>query len=32
MPIARSSVLWAHVLTSLVANSSRVVVVVLVAS
>jgi ABC-2 type transport system permease protein len=31
MPIARSSVLWAHVLTSLVANSISVVVVVLVA-
>ena len=31
MPIARSSVLWAHVLTSLVANLFSVVVVVLVA-
>ncbi len=31
MPIARSSVLWAHVLTSLVANLVSVVVVVLVA-
>ncbi|RJL32622.1 ABC transporter permease [Bailinhaonella thermotolerans] len=31
MPIARSSVLWAHVLTSLVANLLSVVVVVLVA-
>ena len=31
MPIARSSVLWAHVLTSLVANLTSVVVVVLVA-
>jgi ABC-2 type transport system permease protein len=31
MPIARSSVLWAHVLTSLVANMISVVVVVLVA-
>jgi ABC-2 type transport system permease protein len=31
MPIARSSVLWAHVLTSMVANSISVVVVVLVA-
>jgi ABC-2 type transport system permease protein len=31
MPIARSSVLWAHVLTSLVANSISVAVVVLVA-
>ncbi|WP_066363048.1 ABC transporter permease [Herbidospora mongoliensis] len=31
MPIARSSVLWAHVLTSLVANLCSVVVVVLVA-
>ena len=31
MPIARSSVLWAHVLTSLVASSISVVVVVLVA-
>lgn len=31
MPIARSSVLWAHVLTSLVANFISVVVVVLVA-
>jgi ABC-2 type transport system permease protein len=30
MPIARSSVLWAHVLTSLVANIVSVVVVVLV--
>ena len=31
MPIARSSVLWAHVMTSLVANLGSVVVVVLVA-
>ena len=31
MPIARSSMLWAHVLTSLVANLISVVVVVLVA-
>ncbi|PKQ21457.1 MAG: ABC transporter permease, partial [Actinobacteria bacterium HGW-Actinobacteria-5] len=31
MPIARASVLWAHVLTSLVANLASVVVVVLVA-
>jgi ABC-2 type transport system permease protein len=31
MPIARSSVLWAHVLTSLVANSVSLVVVVVVA-
>ena len=31
MPIARSSVLWAHVLTSLIANSISLVVVVLVA-
>jgi ABC-2 type transport system permease protein len=31
MPIARSSVLWAHVLTSVVANLISVVVVVLVA-
>jgi len=31
MPIARSSVLWAHLLTSLVANAISVVVVVLVA-
>jgi len=31
MPIARSSVLWAHVLTSLVANMVSIVVVVLVA-
>ncbi|MEU7140875.1 ABC transporter permease [Nocardia sp. NPDC046473] len=31
MPIARSSVLWAHVLTSLVANLISIVVVVLVA-
>jgi ABC-2 type transport system permease protein len=31
MPIARSSALWAHVLTSLVANLVSVVVVVLVA-
>jgi ABC-2 type transport system permease protein len=30
MPIARSSVLWAHVITSLVANSISVAVVVLV--
>ena len=31
MPIARSAVLWAHVLTSLVANLVSIVVVVLVA-
>jgi len=31
LPIARSSVLWAHVLTSLVANGVSIVVVVLVA-
>ncbi len=31
MPIARSSVLWAHVLTSLVANLVSIVVVVVVA-
>lgn len=31
MPIARPSVLWAHVLTSIVANSLAVIVVVLVA-
>jgi ABC-2 type transport system permease protein len=31
MPIARPSVLWAHVLTSLVANMTSIVVVVLVA-
>ena len=31
MPIARSAVLWAHVLTSLVANAISLVVVVLVA-
>ena len=31
MPLARSSVLWAHVLTSLIANVISVVVVVLVA-
>jgi ABC-2 type transport system permease protein len=31
MPIARSSVLWAHVLTSLVANLMSLVVVILVA-
>src|SRR3982751_2024581 len=31
MPISRSSVLWAHVLTSMVANSISIVVVVLVA-
>ncbi len=31
MPIARSSVLWAHVLTSLIANLISIVVVVLVA-
>jgi len=30
MPIARSSVLWAHVLTSLVANGISLVIVVLV--
>jgi ABC-2 type transport system permease protein len=32
MPIARSSVLWAHVLTSLVANLISLVIVVLVAA
>src|SRR3979411_3341357 len=31
MPIARSSVLWGHVLTSLVSNAMSVVVIVLVA-
>jgi len=31
MPIARSSVLWAHVLTSLIANLASLVIVVLVA-
>src|SRR6266496_5087730 len=31
MPIARSSVLWAHVLTSMVANAVALIVVVLVA-
>jgi ABC-2 type transport system permease protein len=31
MPIARSSVLWAHVLTSVVSNLSSIVIVVLVA-
>jgi ABC-2 type transport system permease protein len=31
MPIARSSVLWAHVLTSMVANAAALIVVVLVA-
>ncbi len=31
MPIARSTVLWGHVLTSLVANSISVVVIILVA-
>jgi len=31
MPIARSSVLWAHVLTSLVANGISLVIIVLVA-
>jgi ABC-2 type transport system permease protein len=31
MPIARSSILWAHVLTSLVANMTSVAVVVIVA-
>jgi len=31
MPIARSSILWAHVLTSLVANMTSIVVVVIVA-
>ncbi len=31
MPIARSSVLWAHVLTSLVANAVSLAVVILVA-
>jgi ABC-2 type transport system permease protein len=31
MPVARSSVLWAHVLTSLVSNAMSVVVIILVA-
>src|SRR6476469_5114784 len=31
MPIARSSVLWAHVLTSMVANGLSLVIIVLVA-
>ncbi len=31
MPVARSSVLWAHVLTSLVSNAISVVVIILVA-
>ena len=31
MPIKRSSILWAHVLTSLVANVLTIVVVILVA-
>src|SRR6478672_10250488 len=31
MPVARSSVLWAHVLTSLVSNSITVAVIILVA-
>jgi ABC-2 type transport system permease protein len=31
MPVARSSVLWAHVLTSLVSNSISIVVIILVA-
>ena len=31
MPVARSSVLWAHVLTSLISNSISVVVIILVA-
>src|SRR5262245_51466761 len=31
MPVARSSILWAHVLTSLVSNSISVVVIILVA-
>src|SRR5215207_3700485 len=31
MPIARSSVLWAHVLTSMVANMIAIIIVVLVA-
>ena len=31
MPVARSSVLWAHVLTSLVSNTITVVVIILVA-
>ena len=31
MPIARSSVLWAHVLTSVVSNLVSLVIVVLVA-
>ena len=31
MPVARSSVLWAHVLTSLISNSISVVVIILIA-
>src|SRR5579864_4984697 len=31
MPVARSSVLWAHVLTSLVSNAISVVIIILVA-
>jgi ABC-2 type transport system permease protein len=31
MPVARSSILWAHVLTSLISNSISVVVIILVA-
>src|SRR5271165_2270821 len=31
MPVARSSVLWAHVLTSLVSNAISVVVIILIA-
>jgi ABC-2 type transport system permease protein len=31
MPVARSSVLWAHVLTSLVSNSITIVVIILIA-
>jgi len=31
MPVARSSVLWAHVLTSLVSNAMSVVVIILIA-
>jgi ABC-2 type transport system permease protein len=31
MPVARSSILWAHVLTSLISNSISVVVIILIA-
>src|SRR6187551_1259225 len=31
MPVARSSILWAHVLTSLVSNAITVVVIILIA-